>query len=50
MDELLSKEKPLLDKFAKALLEKEELEYDEIEEIFKKAGKKPIIKKEESTQ
>ena len=44
VDELLTKERPLLDKFAKELLEKEELEYDEIEAIFKKAGKKPVSK------
>lgn len=32
---LLSDERALLDKFAAELLQKEELEYDEIEEIFK---------------
>ena len=48
VEELLAKERPLLDKFAKALVEKEELEYDEIEEIFKKEGKVPIVKKEKS--
>ncbi|MFH2145655.1 MAG: AAA family ATPase [Candidatus Omnitrophota bacterium] len=38
--ELLVKEKELLDRFARELLEKEELEYDEIEAIFKEYGKK----------
>jgi len=42
VEELLSKEINILDRFAKKLLEKEELEYDEIEEIFKEYGKKPI--------
>jgi cell division protease FtsH len=34
VDDLLKKERALLDIFANALLEREELEYDEIEEIF----------------
>ncbi|MBU2063215.1 MAG: hypothetical protein KKF93_02350 [Candidatus Omnitrophica bacterium] len=38
--ELLVKEKEILDRFARELLEKEELEYDEIEAIFKEYGKK----------
>ncbi|MFH1062577.1 MAG: AAA family ATPase [Candidatus Omnitrophota bacterium] len=36
---LLKKEKDILDRFANELLEKEELEYDEIEAIFKEFGK-----------
>ena len=38
--EILSEEKELLNYFAQELLKKEELEYDEIVEIFKKHGKK----------
>ena len=49
VEELLSKEINILDRFAKKLLEKDELEYDEIEEIFKEYGKKPI-KREGSKQ
>jgi cell division protease FtsH len=37
--ELLKKEEPLLDRLAKELLIKEELNYDEIEAIFKEFGK-----------
>ncbi|MBU1122780.1 MAG: AAA family ATPase [Candidatus Omnitrophota bacterium] len=37
--EILTKEKELLEYFAQELLKKEELEYDEIVEIFKKHGK-----------
>ncbi len=37
--ELLRKEEPLLDRLAKELLKKEELNYDEIEAIFKEFGK-----------
>ena len=44
VEELLEKEHPILDRFAKELLKKEELEYDEIEMIFKEYGKKPIRK------
>jgi len=36
---LLKKEKDILDRFANELLEKEELEYDQIEAIFKEFGK-----------
>ncbi|MBU1042996.1 MAG: AAA family ATPase [Candidatus Omnitrophica bacterium] len=36
---LLNKEKVILDRFANELLEKEELEYDDIEAIFKEFGK-----------
>jgi cell division protease FtsH len=39
VEKLLSQESVLLDRFAKELLEKEELEYDEIEAIFKEYGK-----------
>jgi len=39
VEELLKQERPLLDCFKKELLEKEELEYDEIESIFKKHNK-----------
>ncbi len=37
--ELLEKESALLEKFAQELFQKEELNYDEIEAIFKEAGK-----------
>ena len=39
VEELLSREKPLLDRLAKELIAKEELNYDEIEAIFKEFGK-----------
>jgi cell division protease FtsH len=39
VEELLKKEGALLDRFAKELLAKEELDYDEIEAIFKEFGK-----------
>ncbi|UCD15768.1 MAG: AAA family ATPase [Candidatus Omnitrophota bacterium] len=39
VEEILTKEKDLLEYFARELLKKEELEYDEIVEIFKKHGK-----------
>lgn len=39
VETLLRKEINLLDKFAEKLIEKQELEYDEIEAIFKEAGK-----------
>jgi cell division protease FtsH len=39
VDELLHKEEPLLDRLAKELIAKEELNYDEIEAIFKEFGK-----------
>ncbi|MDD4202122.1 MAG: AAA family ATPase [Candidatus Omnitrophica bacterium] len=47
VEELLTRERSLLDTFAKELLAKEELEYDEIEEIFKAHGnvQKRIIDK-----
>ncbi|MFH1075546.1 MAG: AAA family ATPase [Pseudomonadota bacterium] len=39
VEELLKKEWPIVERFVKELLEKEELEYDEIESIFKEYGK-----------
>jgi cell division protease FtsH len=39
VEELLKKESSLLDRFAQELLAKEELDYDEIEAIFKESGK-----------
>ncbi|MBL7157190.1 MAG: AAA family ATPase [Candidatus Omnitrophica bacterium] len=41
VEDLLTKERKILDRFAKELLAKEELEYDEIEAIFKEFEKKP---------
>ena len=35
----MTKERPLLERFVKELLEKEELDYDEIENIFNEYGK-----------
>ncbi|MBN1353852.1 MAG: AAA family ATPase [Candidatus Omnitrophica bacterium] len=46
VEELLKKERELLDRFAKELVEKEELEYDEIEAIFKEHGKEPMVSKD----
>jgi len=45
VEDLLIKEKPVLDRFAEELLKKEELDYDEIEAIFKEFGKSrpPVI-------
>jgi len=37
--ELLKKEEPLMDRLAKELVTKDELNYDEIEAIFKEFGK-----------
>lgn len=42
VEALLIKEKPLLERFVKELLEKEELEYDEIENIFNEYGKSHV--------
>jgi len=42
VEDLLKKEEKILDRFAKELLEKEELEYDEIEAIFKEFGKSQL--------
>ncbi|MCK4463953.1 MAG: hypothetical protein KAU58_06545, partial [Candidatus Omnitrophica bacterium] len=39
VEDLLKAERVLLDRFAKELLQREELEYDEIEEIFKSYNK-----------
>ncbi len=39
VEELLKKEKEILERFVKELLEKEELDYDEIDAIFKEYGK-----------
>lgn len=39
VQEVLKKEEPLLDRIAKELVAKEELNYDEIEDIFKEFGK-----------
>jgi ATP-dependent Zn protease len=39
VEEILTKEKEILEYFAQELLKKGELEYDEIVEIFKKYGK-----------
>ena len=41
VENLLIKERAILDRFAKELVEKEELEYDDIEAIFKEYGKMP---------
>ena len=38
-EDLLTKERPILERFVKELLEKEELDYDEIDSIFKEYGK-----------
>ena len=43
VEKILSEEKELLEYFAQRLLEKEELEYDEIVEIFKKHGKERFL-------
>jgi len=43
VDNLLSKEKVLLDRFVKELLTKEELDYDEIDAIFKEYGKQQAM-------
>ena len=40
---LLKLEMPLLDRFAKELLDKKELEYDEIEAIFKEFEKQRVV-------
>ena len=44
VEDLLVKERTILDRFAKELLDKEELDYDEIEAIFKEYGKFGISK------
>ena len=45
VEDLLKKEWPIVERFVKELLEKEELEYDEIEAIFKECGKSHNFKK-----
>jgi ATP-dependent Zn protease len=45
VEDLLKKEWPIVERFVKELLEKEELEYDEIEAIFKEYGKAHNFKK-----
>ncbi|MBI4652994.1 AAA family ATPase [Candidatus Kuenenbacteria bacterium] len=42
VEEILKKEWKIVERFANELLQKEELEYDEIEEIFKEEGMKKI--------
>ena len=44
VEDLLTKERILLDRFAKELLEKEELDYDEIDAVFKEYGKFGVSK------
>jgi cell division protease FtsH len=44
VEALLTKEKLLLERFVKELLEKEELDYDEIENIFNEYGKSHLVK------
>lgn len=39
VEDILTKDRALLDKFSSELLEKEELDYDQMEEIFKSFGK-----------
>jgi ATP-dependent Zn protease len=39
VEDLLKKESALLDRFAGELIAKEELDYDQIETIFKECGK-----------
>ena len=46
--QILTEKRDLLEEFSQTLLKKEELEYDEIEGIFKEYGKVPIQKKKES--
>ncbi|MFA5146675.1 MAG: AAA family ATPase [Candidatus Omnitrophota bacterium] len=42
VEDLLAKEKELLERFVKELLAKEELDYDEIDSIFKEYGKRSL--------
>jgi cell division protease FtsH len=44
VEDLLKKEWPILERFVKELLKKDELEYDEVEAIFKEYGKTHIYK------
>ena len=48
VEKLLIEEREILDRFAKELIKKEELEYDEIAAIFKEYGKEPIGKEASS--
>ncbi|MBF0385820.1 MAG: AAA family ATPase [Candidatus Omnitrophica bacterium] len=48
VDEILRSKKEVLEEFAQELLKKEELEYDEIEAIFKKHGIEPATRKPQS--
>jgi ATP-dependent Zn protease len=45
VEDLLKKEWSIVERFVKELIEKEELEYDEIETIFKECGKSHNCKK-----
>jgi cell division protease FtsH len=47
VEALLKKEWPVVERFVKELLEKEELDYDEIEAIFRECGKSHSFKKPE---
>ncbi len=50
VESLLNNERPLLDRFAQELIAKEELEYDEIEQIFAEYGKSnPRFRHEEAS-
>ncbi len=46
VENLLKNEKIILDRFAKELIEREELEYDDIEAIFKEYEKKPFCRQD----
>jgi cell division protease FtsH len=46
VEDLLTKERPLLDRFTKELLEKEELDYDDIDAIFREYGKESAAGRE----
>ena len=48
VQETLKKEEKILDRFAQELIQKEELEYDEIQSIFKEYGYQKEIKKDTS--
>jgi cell division protease FtsH len=43
VEEVLNKERPLLDRFAQELMQRQELDYDEIEAIFKECGKTRLL-------
>ncbi len=42
MEDLLAKESQLLERFASELIKKQELDYDEIEAVFKECGKSKL--------